>query len=720
MLKPHRLDDQNFIDIVSRSRRLIQKYAADWTNENASDPGITILEMLSWLKDNMQYYMDQSHLISEKAYMDLLNIHPLTGKPSEMITTVRFTEAAEDDYLSGLIRQTQIIPKGFPVWADNTRFELASSAQVQVSNIVSVYTSDAEFKGSITDLIGAFENNAAAHPFGINPEQGKCLYIGFDDLRSGLVSFFVDVEDDPNGFRNPYDYEKISFAKGIWELAVSSSHASSADTLWLPLEMALDETHGFMNDGIVTLSIDPSAYIQKCPLFKGNESLVWIRYRLEEANYDRPPVIENIIMNAIRIKQEHTVLACHSLEKHTDNKDVSQILIQDYVPEGAEITLEIKTASGYKVINPSNYSVKHHENGTMTLMLNEHHESVDIARLRLISGDPKLGGIKTYNIKGLPFEEVDTTLTNILFDSFSAEVSQDYNTDKWYPWESVRHLWSSKSDDRHFVLHSDTGIIEFGNNELGMLPDSKDNALRIIEAKTSLKDKGNGSYKALYIDEVMGETYAFKPISKAINGRASETDEQAFRRFNAEIDNLTRMMSKSHIEEIIKATPGLAIRDVAVISGSTSSDEGRIIALPKSDQKNPELPPIYVDFIDKRIEETRLVTEHWKVTGPDYVSLKVKLEIIKDPAVYVDPENVRILVSRFIEPETGKLFGRRFSAGKLKRLLESLSGVLQVSRLSLRTLQGTFKRADGDIQLPDSAIAFLADIDLQILDDQGW
>ncbi len=50
MLKPHRLDDQNFIDIVNRSRRLIQKYAADWTNENASDPGITILEMLSWLK----------------------------------------------------------------------------------------------------------------------------------------------------------------------------------------------------------------------------------------------------------------------------------------------------------------------------------------------------------------------------------------------------------------------------------------------------------------------------------------------------------------------------------------------------------------------------------------------------------------------------------------------------------------------------------------------
>lgn len=724
MLKPHRLDDQNFIDIVGRSRRLIQKYAADWTNENASDPGITVLEMLAWLKDNMQYYMDQSHLISKKAYMDLLGITPLSGRPAEMIATVRFSEATEDEYLSGLIRQTQIIPKGFPVWADNTRFELAGSAQVQVSNIVSVYTSDSEFKGSITDLIGAFENKAAAHPFGVSPEKDKCLYIGFDDLRSGLISFFIDVEDDPQGFRNPYDYDKISFSKGTWELAVSGSQGKDAAVQWIPLDLIHDETHGFMNDGIVTLSINSSIYIRKCQLLRGEEPLVWLRYRLEEANYDRPPVIENLIINAVRLTQEHSVITCHPLIKHLDrdqnNQSRFQIEIQDYIPEGAEILLEMKTSRGYKKIDASNYSVKHHGNGTMTLSLNEHHESVDISQLRLISGDPGLGGVKMYDIKGLPYETVDTVLENVLFDSFAAEVSEDYYADKWHPWIAKHHLWSSKGDDRHLILHPETGTVEFGNNELGMLADAKKNGLRIVEAKTSFKDKGNGSYRTLLIDEVMSEIYVFKPISNAVGGRSPESDEKAFIRFNKEVDKLTRMMSKGHIEEIIKSTPGLAIRDVSVISGSSSSDEGRIIVLPKSEQKNPSLPDIYVHIIERRIEETRLVTEHWKVTGPDYVSLKIKLEIIKDPAVHVDPENVKELVSRFIEPTTGKLFGRRFSAGKLKRLIESLSGVLRVSRLSLRTLQGSYKRADGDIQLPDSAIAYLADIDLQILDDQGW
>jgi len=719
MLKPHRLDDQNFIDIVNRSRRLIQKYAADWTNENASDPGITILEMLSWLKDNMQFYMDQSHLITQKAYMDLLGIKPLSGKGAEMIATVNFTDATEDDYRSGLIRQTQVLPQGFPVWADGTRFELTHSAQVQVSNIESVYSSDLDLSGSITDLIGAFENNAAAYPFGAKPTAGKCLYIGFDDLRSGLMSFFIDVEDDPLGFRNPYDYEQLSFAKGMWEIATSNSNDSENTQVWEPLKLVEDETHGFMNDGIVTLEILRSQAIKRTRLMKGDKALVWMRYRLEASHYDRPPIIENITMNAVRLIQEQTVLSCHALIQHAHGNHMD-IQIADYVPEGSEIILEMMTPGGYKVIDSSNYQTSYHENGTMTVSLNEHHESVDISTLRLISGDPTLGGVKSYDVKGLPYEEVETDLKNILFDSVMIEISEDYLSDRWFKWHPVHHLWGSQNDDRHILLHPQTGVLEFGNNETGMLPDSKSQSLRLIGAKLSNKEKGNGKYTSLQIDEVMSDTYAFAPLSKAVGGRALETDEEAFNRFNKEVKALTRMMSKAHVEEIIKATAGLAIRDVSVITGPKDYDQGRVIVLPKSEDKTPELPFIYVSSIQKRIEETRLITEHWRVTGPDYVNMRVKLEVIKDPAVFVAKDQIEELVQRFIEPETGKLFGRRYSAGRLKRRIESISGILRVSRLSLQTLQGSYKRADGDIQLPDSAIGSLAHIDLQILDDQGW
>lgn len=719
MLKPHLLDDQNFIDIVNRSRRLIQKYAADWTNENASDPGITILEMLSWLKDNMQFYMDQSHLITQKAYMDLLGIHPLMGKGAEMIATVNFTASTEDAYKSGLIRQTQILPKGFPIWADGTRFELTSSAQVQVSNIESIYSSNTDLSGSITDLIGAFENNAAAFPFGTQPSARKCLYIGFDDLRSGLMSFFIDVEDDPVGFRNPYDYEQLSFAKGTWELATTSKGEKNDKLIWLPLTQIKDETHGFMNDGIVTLEIESTQSIKRTKLMKGDKALVWLRYRLEASHYDRPPIIENITMNAVRLVQEQTVLNCHALMQHTDD-DFMEIYIEDYVPEDSEIILEMMTNRGYKVIDPSNYSLVHHDNGTMTLSLNEHHASIDISTLRLISGDPQFGGIRRYDVKGLPYEEIETELNNILFNSVQIEVSEDYLSDKWYPWQAVRHMWSSSNEDRHLVLHPETGVLEFGNNEFGMLADSKENALRLIEAKLSKKAKGNGSYTTLMIDEVMQDIYAFAPLSRALGGREPEADEAAFERFNRQVEALTRMMSKSHVEEIIKSTAGLAIRDVSVITGPKQYDQGRVIVLPKSDDKTPELPAIYVESIQNRIEDTRLITEHWRVSGPDYVSMRVKLEIIKDPAVQVSEADIEALVQRFIEPELGKLFGRRYSAGQLKRRIESISGILRVSRLSLQTLQGTYKRADGDIQLPDSAIGSLAHIDLQILDDQGW
>lgn len=721
MLKPHKLDDQNFIDIVNRSRRLIQKYAADWTNENASDPGMTILEMLSWLKDNMQYYMDQSDLISQKAYMDLLGITCLPGKAAEMIATVTFTEGAEDDYLSGRIRQTQIIPRGYPVWAGDTRFELTSSAQVQVSSIVSVYSSDESFQGSITDLIGAFENNAAAYPFGANPSRGQCLYIGFDDLRAGLLSFFIDLEDDPIGFRTPYDYKDISFADGVWEVAVPNKDGKLS---WQAVEEILDETHGFMNDGIVTLKINRKTYIQKCQLLKGGKSLVWLRYRLINAYYDRPPVIENLIMNAIRLRQEHTVVTCHKLLAHMNENDLGQtdleVQIDDYVPEGADMILELLTPSGYRTIDKSNYTCLRNENGAMLLKLGDQHGSVDISNLRLITGDPALGGIKKYDVTGLPHDTIDTTYTDILFKDFAVEISEDYHKDKWTPWQCVHHLYGSGSSDRHIVLMPDSGKIVFGNNEYGMLPDSKKKALRIIGAKLSKKNKGNGQYKNLFLDEILSSTYTFTPVSRAEGGRAHETDDQALSRFHRQVSKLSRMVSKSHIEEIVKTTPGLAIRDVSVIVGDTASQPGRIIALPKSEALNPLLPEIYIDFINKRIQETRLITEQWFVTGPDYIGLKVKLEIIKDPAVHLDPSKVREIALGFIEPQTGKLFGRRLSAGRLKRSLESVSGIIRVSRLSLRPDRGSYRRADGDVQLPLSAIAYLSDIDLQILDDQGW
>ena len=60
MIKPILLDDQSYNQILEGAKKAIRKYAPYWTDENAHDPGITFSEMRAWLKEMLQFYMDQT------------------------------------------------------------------------------------------------------------------------------------------------------------------------------------------------------------------------------------------------------------------------------------------------------------------------------------------------------------------------------------------------------------------------------------------------------------------------------------------------------------------------------------------------------------------------------------------------------------------------------------------------------------------------------------
>lgn len=55
---PH-LDTRRWQDLVDEGRALIPVYASEWTNHNASDPGITLLELLAFLIEQLMYRANQ-------------------------------------------------------------------------------------------------------------------------------------------------------------------------------------------------------------------------------------------------------------------------------------------------------------------------------------------------------------------------------------------------------------------------------------------------------------------------------------------------------------------------------------------------------------------------------------------------------------------------------------------------------------------------------------
>ena len=53
------LDDKDYDDLVSEAVSLIPRYAPTWTNHNASDPGITLIELLAYFTEMLTYRLDR-------------------------------------------------------------------------------------------------------------------------------------------------------------------------------------------------------------------------------------------------------------------------------------------------------------------------------------------------------------------------------------------------------------------------------------------------------------------------------------------------------------------------------------------------------------------------------------------------------------------------------------------------------------------------------------
>jgi hypothetical protein len=68
------LDDRKFEDLVEECLPRIPRYCPEWTNHNPSDPGITLVELFSWLTDQMLARFNQVPRRQYIAFLELLGI----------------------------------------------------------------------------------------------------------------------------------------------------------------------------------------------------------------------------------------------------------------------------------------------------------------------------------------------------------------------------------------------------------------------------------------------------------------------------------------------------------------------------------------------------------------------------------------------------------------------------------------------------------------------
>jgi hypothetical protein len=102
------LDDRAYNDLVAEALTLIPAYSPEWTNFNASDPGITLVELFAWLTDLLVYRLNRVTDDSTRKFLRLLNgpdwVAPanadLRGEVRQAVLGLRerYRAVTKDDY----------------------------------------------------------------------------------------------------------------------------------------------------------------------------------------------------------------------------------------------------------------------------------------------------------------------------------------------------------------------------------------------------------------------------------------------------------------------------------------------------------------------------------------------------------------------------------------------------------------------------------------------
>ena len=185
------LDDRKFQDLVDECILRIPRYCPEWTNYNPSDPGITLIELFSWLTEEMLIRFNQVPRRNYVAFLELLGIRLQPPVPAR--TEVTF-------YLTAVLPDAQTIPSGAEVSTIRTETDEAvifstdrplTIGKPRLQHFLTAETLEATpqtLRDRFTDLWTLQSNGQWEGPeqplFNPNPAVGNCFYLVFDSEQS--------------------------------------------------------------------------------------------------------------------------------------------------------------------------------------------------------------------------------------------------------------------------------------------------------------------------------------------------------------------------------------------------------------------------------------------------------------------------------------------------------------------------------------------------------
>ncbi len=700
MLPLPNLNDQQFEDIMKNALHQTKKYGNSWKDIDIHDPGVTILELLAFFKEDQQSHINNVGVKSFLKFVELLGLQRKLPKSAK--TTVCFQG------------NNEIIPKGTKLKAYDVVFETLERIKVLDNTIVALGHQYEE--ALVLEAYDLEELERYIPMFSEEFPEKNEFYIALDHPlpKKESIHLYLELYEDydikRNPIINPEEFEPLSLLK--WEYFGEENGILG----WHEIVLEKEETYGLLYSGNIVFQL-----LGEQKSFKGYDGM--LRITAVEYGYEAVPKVKAIKLNALLVKQQDT--KCTTVTFSYSDFQNNQMFFDEYLAREDCYNLYIKKdnvwvkAEDFDVL----YMIRKEDEEYFRLGTSKRDVleewfigcAKDESVLQLVLYEEKFYSHRVLgSSRGTIYQQFQVTLLeqeNIVYDSFELMVAQGQN---WSNWNKIYNWNKTTKNDYAYTLSSQSKTIAFGNNKFGRVPYIGTENIVITSCCTTLAEHGNLRKGILtsFAKKEEFEEVKIEHITKAMGGRGEETLEQLKVRVLHTMEDIERVVTIEDYEVLAKQTQGLMIENITVVplyqigDGGSGASENAVTVVVEPYGTNLSCIG-YVKNVEKRLKKAKLLTTKLSVTLPKYLGLEIEGELIvsqEEKQVY---QMIDKLLREYIQDIQKKKENKTIYYADICGLLERQKAVQYVKYLKLEIPREATANMMGDLELPPCAKVYL-------------
>ncbi|MEA2194701.1 MAG: hypothetical protein QOG42_1135 [Solirubrobacteraceae bacterium] len=637
------LDDRSFEQLRDELVRRIPVYAPEWTDHNASDPGIALLELFAFLGESLLFRFNQIPESTYLAYLRLLDVPLRPAVPARAIVT--FTP--DRDGAVAVDRQSAL-RAGDLGW--ETLDEVAALPATALATAKRA-----------TPAPQDDEHAELAHQ--------SLQSLGIDDPSAALFYAPQVLGDDPLA-ADATLLELPEAVDGALWVAVLSDHPAALDGQAISLGVAWDGDPG------------PMAERPPCPgpgAGRPGPPVIWqvsagTLDAAGEPRYETLALLGDTTRGMTRDGVVRLRLPA-SIAGRMFAPPAEELLgTGSWPPELEDEKVRARICLWLRAFRP--------DGGRFGRLRWLGANAVDVEQTRRAL--PELLGAGT----GEARQEHRVVHTPVLPASLQIEVEEE---DGFVAWQRVDGLDASGEGDRHYTVDPEAGVVRFGDGAHGLAPPI---GRRIRTGGYRYGGGRAGNVAAKAIDKI--DVPAVKPANPlpARGGADAETVAAALERIPGELRRHDRAVTRGDFADLALATPGADVGRAECLAlfhpqrpDRESAGVVSVVVWPREDRRDPNAPMpdrALLDSVCAHLDERRLVTTELYVLPPTYRKVAVAVGLEVKPGYGVDAVRrwVELVIRQYLAPlppfgpaGAGWPLGRRVHGPELEAAALQVEGV---------------------------------------------